>query len=196
MTSLRTGQVGQNRTARSRTVVISTLLLVVAALMLSACKPDADAMLISPQLGEQMVAAASAGPDAVAAAEPTPVPVLADLTDEEIVAGLPDDFVTALAEADPANGETLSLTNGCVGCHALDPEAVMTGPTWHNMGDTAVGRVDGQSPALYLYNSIVEPNSYVNDGYPAGVMPQTYADTLSTEDLADVVAYLLSQNGQ
>ncbi len=34
---------------------------------------------------------------------------------------------------------------GCVGCHSTDPAAQMTGPTWHNIGNTAVSRVEGES---------------------------------------------------
>ena len=109
-----------------------------------------------------MVAAASAGD--VVAAEPTPAPMLADLSPDEIVAGLDDSFIAALGTATPANGETLALTNGCIGCHALDPEATMTGPTWYNIGNIAITRVEGQSPAYYLHQSIVAPNEYVNEG--------------------------------
>lgn len=193
MKSLRTGEIGQLRVARARIHVVCALFLMTAALALSACMPDADAMIISPNLGAQMVAAASAGPGAVVA-EPTPAPKLADLTEEQITAGLPDDVVAALAAADPANGETLSLANACIGCHSLDPETVMTGPTWHNVADTAIVRVQGESPAYYLYQSFMDPNAYVVNGFPSGVMPQTYADTLSTGDIADLLAYLLSQH--
>jgi hypothetical protein len=72
----------------------------------------------------------------------------------------------------------------------------MTGPTWHNVGDTAVNRVPGVSPALYLHDSIIDPNKSVVPNFASGLMPQIYADTIPLEDLADLVAYLLSQNGQ
>ncbi|MCB0157073.1 MAG: c-type cytochrome [Caldilineaceae bacterium] len=166
-------------------------LLALLSIGLAACKPDASADIISPGLGERMIAARTSG--AVVAAEPTPMPVLADLTPEEIYAGLPDDVLAAVQNADPAAGETLALSNGCVGCHSLDPAAQMTGPTWYNIGNTAVSRVPGESPAAYLYHSIIEPNAHVVEGYPQGIMPQTYADSLSVDDLGTLVAYLLSQ---
>jgi cytochrome c551/c552 len=166
-------------------------LLALLAIGLAACKPDANADIISPELGERMIAQRTSG--AVVAAEPTPMPVLADLSEDEIYAGLPDDVLAAVQAADPTAGETLALSNGCVGCHALDPAAQMTGPTWYNMGNTAVSRVAGESPAAYLYHSIAEPNSFVVSGYPQGVMPQTYTDSLSVDDLGTLVAYLLSQ---
>ena len=166
-------------------------LLILVALMATACAPDSNALIISPQLGEQM--AAQAAGQEIVRAEPTPLPQLSSLTPEQIVAGLPEDVIAALPNADLAHAEQLALSNGCVGCHALDPAAQMTGPTWYNIGNTAVGRVSGESPGLYLYESIVNPGAYVVADYPAGVMPQTYSTTLSPTDLADMVAYLLAQ---
>lgn len=128
---------------------------------------------------------------------PTSVPPkLAELPPEQVTAGFPDDALTALTNANPANGETIALTFGCVGCHAVDPTLVRTGPTWHNIGDTAVVRVAGESPAFYLYQSITAPNSHVVEGYPGNIMPQNFSETMSTQQIGDMVAYLLAQNGQ
>ncbi|HXF62401.1 MAG TPA: c-type cytochrome, partial [Caldilineaceae bacterium] len=113
---------------------------------------------------------------------------------EEITAGLPEDFAAALAAANPDNGQTVALTYGCVGCHATDPNQQMTGPTWFHVGDTAANRQPGVSPANYLYTSITNPNAYVVPNYPAGVMPQNYQDTMSQEELADIIAFLLAQH--
>lgn len=168
------------------------LLLLVAVLGVAGCAPNANAHLISPQLGDQLFAE-EANQEIVV--EPTPEPLrIATMSEEEINAGLDADFASALAAADPSNGESLALVNGCVGCHTLDPNQQMTGPTWFNVGDTAANRVPGESPALYIHQSIVAPNEYVVDGYPSGVMPQNYAEILSQEDLADLVAYLLQQH--
>lgn len=167
------------------------VVILLTVLVMAACAPDATQLIISPQLGEQL-AALEAGNEVVAAV-PTEAPRLADLTPEEIVAGVPEDFAAALAAANPANGEQIALARGCVGCHALDPNAVMTGPTWYHMGDTAVSRVGGESPALYLYHSIYDPGSYVVPNYPNNIMPANYSEQLSIEELADLVAYLLNQ---
>ena len=182
--------------ARRRPALVVALLLMLAmlALVLSSCAPDASAAIISPNLGAELCSA-EAG-EAVVAAAAVEAPKLAELSDEEIYAGLPPEFMDALAVADPANGTNVSLSNACIGCHNTDPTMQMVGPTWYNVGDTAVARVPGESPGLYLYQSITEPNAHVVENYPANVMPQTYAQTLSVDDLADMVAYLLSQNGQ
>lgn len=183
------------RGLRSRIWNTVSVLLVaaVAVLLVSACAPDANASIISPQLGVQL-AAQEAGQDIVAV--PTePPPLLASLSEEEIYAGVPEDLAAAIKSADPAGGQIISTANGCIGCHNLDPAAVMTGPTWHNVGDVAVARVSGQSPAEYLHQSIVNPGAHQVPNYPANIMPATYADTLSTENLATLIAYLLAQNG-
>ncbi len=163
------------------------LLLVLAV---ASCAPNPNALIISPQLGEQMVARAAG--NQVVRAEATPAPKLSELSFEQITAGLPPELVTAISNADPAAGEQLALQNGCVGCHALDPNATMTGPTWYNIGNTAVSRIPGESPALYLDHSITNPGQYVVPSYPDNIMPKTYT-SLGTDDLGTLIAYLLSQ---
>jgi cytochrome c553 len=179
---------------RRHRVVWGLSAIAILIFLLAACQPDPETRIISPELGDQMIADAAPSDLVV---EPTPEPAtLADLTEEEILAGLEPDAAAAVAAGDVAQGETLALTNGCIGCHALDPETQMTGPTWYNMGNTAVNRVADQGPADYLYASISAPNEFVVPDYPANVMPQTYVDSLSTDDIGHLVAYLLAQQGQ
>ncbi|OUC05851.1 hypothetical protein RY27_24690, partial [Litorilinea aerophila] len=111
-------------------------------------------------------------------------------------AGLPEDLKAAMADADPARGQQLTLQNGCVGCHSLDPNQPMAGPTWHNLDETAATRMPGKTAAFYLYDSIVNPNDYIVEGYPPNLMIQTFAETISTQDLADIIAYLLTLKDQ
>ena len=179
---------------RNRILLLVSLLLVIV--LLSACAPDSTTKIISPDLGPQLVAEAEAGQIEAAPVEEAAPKMLADLSEDEIYAGLEPDVVDAIKNGDLANAETLAVTNACVGCHSLDPEAKMTGPTWHNVGDTAVTRIEGMSPAAYLYNSIVAPNDYVVEGFPGNVMTPTFGDTLSTQELGDLIAYLLAQHGQ
>ena len=181
---------------RNRVLLVASLLLVIVV-ALSACMPDATTRIISPDLGPQLVAEAEASKvEATPTGEAVAPKMLADLSEDEIYAGLEPDVVDAIKNGDLANAETLVMTNGCIGCHSLDPDAQMVGPTWHNVGDTAVTRIDGMSPAAYLYDSIIAPNDYVVEGFPGNVMPTTFGDTLSTQELGDLVAYLLSQHGQ
>jgi mono/diheme cytochrome c family protein len=163
-------------------------------LTVAGCAPNADSALISPNLGPQLVLAQSAGDVEIV---PTPVPPkLAELTADAIYAGLDPAVADAVANATIADGETIALTFGCIGCHATDPNEVKTGPTWHNVGDTAITRIAGESPALYLYQSITDPNAYVVPSYPGNIMPANFSDTMTPEQIATMVAYLLAQNGQ
>lgn len=183
--------------SRNRVVLFWVLGTLLAVLLISACAPNANVQILSPDLGEQLYAEA-AGEEFVALPTEVP-PLLAELTDDEIYAGVPADLLEALAVANPDNGPTLAISNACIGCHNLDPAVVMTGPTWHNIGDTAVAHgmdQGGLSPAEYLHQSIVNPSAYVVNGFTAGLMPEIYDTTLSTEALADLIAYLLQQNGQ
>jgi cytochrome c551/c552 len=166
--------------------------LLVLGVMMAGCAPNANAQLVSPQLGAQLYAEEASGEIVV---EPTPVPLkFVDLAPEQVTEGLPADFAAALAAADPSRGETVALSNGCVGCHSVDPAVTMTGPTWSHLADTATNRQPGVSPANYIHESIVNPGAYVVPNYPSGVMPAIYGETIPIEDLANLVAFLLTQH--
>jgi cytochrome c len=128
--------------------------------------------------------------------EPTATPqpsTLAEMTPEQIYAGLPADIAVFFPDqADPRAGEQLALTSGCTACHSMQPGVVQIGPSWYGAGDHAVTRVPEQSPALYLYTSIVRPNEHVVEGFQPNLMPQIYEQTLTDEQIANMVAYLLT----
>jgi len=56
-------------------------------------------------------------------------------------------------------------------------------------------RAGGQSdPAgAYLVEAIVDPGAFVVEGFQDGVMPPNYGQRLSAQQLADLVAFLMSQ---
>lgn len=162
--------------------------------MLSGCVSDASAEIISPNLGTIEVAQLEGSQIEPVVEEAAPT--LAELTEEQIFAGLPPAVADAIPNADLAAAETLALTSGCTGCHSLDPDQVMTGPTWYNIGNTAVARAlaaGNAGPADYLFTSIHAPNDYIVPDYPTNIMPQTYDEQLSDQEFADMVAYLLAQ---
>lgn len=181
---------GTKRLRQNRLLWLAGLLLMLPLLV--SCAPDASADILSPEMADR-IAAREAAAEGIAAPEPTALPVLASLDEATIFAGLDDGFVQLVASADASAGEQIALANGCTGCHAVDPAQEMTGPTWYNMGNTAIVRVANESPGQYLHHSIVAPNDYIVSGYPANIMPANYEDQLSEQDLATLVAYLLSQ---
>jgi mono/diheme cytochrome c family protein len=107
-------------------------------------------------------------------------------------AGLPAGFVDLVSAALPARGQQLTVANACIACHAVDPQTTMVGPTWGQLAITAETRVAGLSATEYLYQSITQPNAHLVEGYVAGLMPQTYAESIPEADLATIVAYLLT----
>ncbi len=141
-------------------------------------------------------------PTATPTEEPTEVPPTATPTEEpaEDVIGADDPLYEQVAAADVAHGEELfnNIIEGaalaCVNCHYIDSEDMLVGPGQLNLLYRAGERVEGQGPYTYMYNSIINPNDHVVEGYPAGVMPQNYGELLSEQDLYDIVAYMATLN--
>ena len=133
---------------------------------------------------------------ALAAAQNPPTPA---------VPGFGEDITAALPAGDAKNGEALATSKGCVGCHVTST----VGPAWledPQIGARAETRFtqDGYtggaaSAEQYTVESIVQPSAYLvpgetylNAGTGQSLMPATYGDSLSAQDVADLVAYLLS----
>jgi mono/diheme cytochrome c family protein len=105
---------------------------------------------------------------------------------------------------DPSRGQ--QLYNGledsldgtrltCFSCHNGETAPTAEG-TW-----TRVDEIRLQDPALegytvehYLVESIIHPNAYVVPGYIENLMPDYFGTRLDAQMLADLVAYLDSQD--
>lgn len=100
-----------------------------------------------------------------------------------------------LSEASIVNGSQLVQGNelmSCVACHNISTNQDReSAPTLYTIGQNAGNRVDGMSAEEYLYFSLVDPDSYIVEDYQAGQHPN-YIDTLSLEEISDIVAYLLT----
>lgn len=103
-----------------------------------------------------------------------------------------------VASRDPQNGKLLFETfqeaanYACSTCHSVDSDEKLVGPSLLNIKETAQTRVAGQSAAEYLYNSIINPDAYLVEGYDAELMPENWTDIYSNIDIFDIVAYLLA----
>ena len=77
----------------------------------------------------------------------------------------------------------------CGGCHTL-AAAESGGVTGPNLDEA----LRGQSAAM-VEQSIVDPNAQVTQGFPPNVMPTTYGDDISPDDLAQLVQFLIGETG-
>lgn len=156
-----------------------------------------DAATPATQPEDEAAGQASAEAAPAETEEPAVTQSEAEAATDPIYAGLPDEIAAFFPdEADPEQGQQLSVSTGCTACHSLQEGVVQVGPSWYNVAGHAASRVEGQSPALYLYTSIVDPNVYVNEGFLPNLMPQNYPDILSDEQIAHIIAYLLTLHGE
>ena len=98
------------------------------------------------------------------------------------------------ADLPPAErGQRLSSGSGCLACHSLDGTA-LAGPTWKGLAGSQVTLQSGETVTAddeYLYQAIVNPNAQIHAGF-APIMPATYKDTLSDEQIRDIVEFIKS----
>ena len=81
---------------------------------------------------------------------------------------------------------------GCGTCHSLTPDEVVVGPSLAGVASRAGSRVDGLSAEDYIRQSILEPNEYLVDGFEPNVMVQVWEDELSSEQVDQLIAYLMT----
>jgi mono/diheme cytochrome c family protein len=84
---------------------------------------------------------------------------------------------------------------GCSGCHENGDVAPTTAGTWTRINDEYLlqPEFEDYTVAQYLVESIVHPEAYIVPPYQ-GVMPNIYSNQLTPQQLADIVAYLDSQD--
>lgn len=109
---------------------------------------------------------------------------VAEYVDLVAGAGGADEGKLALAGGG-GDGKSI-FTNNCGSCHTL-ADAGTAGQTGPNLDGI------GKQGKAFIDLAIVKPNDKVASGYAAGVMPQTYADDLTPEELELLIAYLADQ---
>ncbi len=114
------------------------------------------------------------------------------------------DSMSALAQ----RGAGLFKTSGCIACHTIKGVSTgSVGPNLTKIGTDAATIITSAeykksqgkatTPEEFIHESIVNPNAYIATNCPTGpcpanVMPQNFAQTLSQQDLSNLVAYLSS----
>jgi cytochrome c oxidase subunit II len=98
----------------------------------------------------------------------------------------------APAGASPAEaGKAAFTANGCNSCHTLT-KAGATGKVGPDL-DTLAAEAQraGQPLEQFVRESIVNPNAYVEKGFPKGVMPPNFGTTIPKPQLDALVQYLV-----
>jgi hypothetical protein len=99
----------------------------------------------------------------------------------------------------PGGGASAYTVQRCLNAtDPTQPPAILLGPWLGDLAQTAAERRPGYSALQYLYESLTEPDAFlapdcpVVGACPGGLMP--YYSQLSDQELADLLAYLLSLN--
>ncbi|HXH96983.1 MAG TPA: cytochrome c oxidase subunit II [Gaiellaceae bacterium] len=93
-----------------------------------------------------------------------------------------------------AAGKTVFADNGCAACHTLAAAGATgkVGPDLDKLSTYA--QQAGQPLESFVRQSIVDPNAYVQPGFPKNVMPQTFGSSLSKSQLDSLVQFLVSSS--
>jgi cytochrome c551/c552 len=95
------------------------------------------------------------------------------------------------ATTSSADGAALFESQGCTGCHTL-AAAGSTATTGPVLDDVLKGK-----PKSFISESITDPSAEIAKGYPPNVMPQTFSQSMSPDELNALVDYIYnSVNGK
>jgi cytochrome c551/c552 len=105
---------------------------------------------------------------------------------------LPETVVGTVKLAAPGKG--VFTSNGCNACHTFTPAGATgkIGPNLDNLPQYAAKA--GKPLRQFVHESIVNPDAYIEKGYPPNVMPKTYK-SLPPADLAALVDFLTKPSG-
>jgi mono/diheme cytochrome c family protein len=108
--------------------------------------------------------------------------------------------VEELPLGNPSSGAELFQGRfACVACHG-DPTRAGSpriGPSLHDFARVGASRMEGRSAAQYAYESLLDPSAFIAPGCAGqdvcaqpSTMPM-YGDSLSPQQMADLLSYLL-----
>jgi mono/diheme cytochrome c family protein len=93
-------------------------------------------------------------------------------------------------EVEGGPGAQVFANNGCGGCHTL-AAANAGGTTGPDFDEVLPGQSDAE-----IEESILDPNAKITKGYPANVMPQNFKETISPEEIKELVEFLSESAGK
>lgn len=110
---------------------------------------------------------------------------------------VPDAMPPAVT-GDPVHGAALFQTGiseapPCSACHqvAQGGSGFNLGPNLHHLAERAATRIAGVDARQYIEDSILHPHDFIVPGF-RDMMYDGFAGHLSAQDVADLIAYLLT----
>ncbi|HEX2698406.1 MAG TPA: cytochrome c oxidase subunit II [Anaerolineales bacterium] len=98
----------------------------------------------------------------------------------------------AASQTPEGRGQILVGANGCLGCHTTDGSKLRA-PTWRGLYNSQVKLNDGSTVTAddaYLMESIINPNAKIVAGFDSGLMPTSFKDLLTEDQIKDIIAYI------
>ncbi len=102
----------------------------------------------------------------------------------------------ASSSSSSVSGLSVFNANSCASCHTLTAAHASgnVGPDLDKL--VSYAQQAHQPLAAFVHQSIVSPDAYVQPGYPKGVMPPTFGQTLSKAELNALVTFLVQSSQQ
>lgn len=93
-----------------------------------------------------------------------------------------------------AAGEAVFAANGCGSCHTFKPanSTGTIGPDLDKAPAEDAKADNNMELADFIEESIKDPDAYIAKGYSKGIMPATFDESLSSKQLNDLVAFIVS----
>jgi mono/diheme cytochrome c family protein len=88
-------------------------------------------------------------------------------------------------------GAQVFANNGCGGCHTLAGVEGASGSTGPDLSEVLPGQ-----PASKIEEDITDPNKEIAKGYQPNVMPQTFGQSLSKQELEQLVEFLIEKTSK
>ncbi len=108
------------------------------------------------------------------------------------------DLTTPLPAGDAATGEQVyKFVDGCAGCHSLaEGVRIQAGaPSFFGIAERAGTTREGYSAEEYLRESIVLPCEFLAADAVVCLMPRNFGERLDAQNVADLIAFLMTQSG-
>jgi hypothetical protein len=134
---------------------------------------------------------ATATPPPTATPAPTETPVLSPI-DRMVAVRNPEKGKVLFETFQENAGSGYSCSN----CHLPTSEKTNIGPGLLNIKHRAAMRIEGLTAAEYIYESIINSMAYTVEGFEVDLMPQNWAEIYTDLEIFDIVAYLLTLEGE